>query len=246
MSAERLQKILSGAGLCSRREAEEWIAEGRVLVNGAPAVLGQKADPASDSIRVDGKVLRAPAGNVSRRYILLHKPKGYLSTTSDPEGRPTVLDLLPPALRRGVKPVGRLDAASEGLIFLTDDGDFAQAVSHPSRGVAKTYHVKVWGEPPEKSVERLRRGIVLDRRKTAPAEIDRHHSTARKGEEGNTWYTVVLHEGRSRQIRRMFDAIGHPVSKLKRVAIGAVRDEKLPTGAYRRLTETEIRRLLRK
>lgn len=246
MSAERLQKILSGAGLCSRREAEEWIAEGRVLVNGAPAVLGQKADPASDSIRVDGKVLRGAASSVPRRYILLHKPKGYLSTTSDPEGRPTVVDLLPPALRRGVKPVGRLDAASEGLIFLTDDGDFAQAVSHPSRGVAKTYHVKVWGEPPEKSVERLRRGIVLDRRKTAPAEIDRHHTTARKGEEGNTWYTVVLHEGRSRQIRRMFDAIGHPVSKLKRVAIGSVRDEKLPPGAFRRLTETEIRRLLRK
>jgi pseudouridine synthase len=246
MSAERLQKILAGAGLCSRREAEEWIAEGRVLVNGKSAVIGQKADPSVDAIRVDGKILRPPAAPAARRYILLHKPKGYLSTTSDPEGRPTVLDLLPPVLRKGVKPVGRLDAASEGLILLTDDGDFAQAVSHPSRGVAKTYRVKVWGEPAEKSVERLRRGIVLDRRKTAPAEIDRHHSTARKGEEGNTWYTVVLHEGKSRQIRRMFELIGHPVSKLKRVAIGTLQDDKLPAGAYRKLTETEIRRLLKK
>jgi pseudouridine synthase len=112
--------------------------------------------------------------------------------------------------------------------------------------VAKTYRVKVWGEPSEKSVERLRRGIVLDRRKTAPAEIDRHHSTARKGEEGNTWYTVVLHEGKSRQIRRMFELIGHPVSKLKRVAIGSLQDDKLPAGAFRKLTETEIRRLLKK
>ena len=199
MTPERLQKIIAGAGLCSRREAEEWIAEGRVLVNGKPAVLGQKADPSADAIRVDGKVLRPPGPAAARRYILL-----------------------------------------------TDDGDFSQAVSHPSRGVAKTYRVKVWGEPSEKSIERLRRGVVLDRRKTAPAEIDRHHSTARKGEEGNTWYTVVLHEGKSRQIRRMFELIGHPVSKLNRVAIGALRDEKLPAGAYRKLTEIEIRRLLKK
>ena len=244
MTEERLQKIIAAAGLCSRREAEEWIAEGRVLVNGAPAVLGQKADPGSDAIRVDGKSLRPPVAPAARRYILLNKPKGYVSTTSDPEGRPTVIDLVPPALRRGLKPVGRLDTASEGLILLTDDGGFAQAVSHPSRGVGKTYRVKVWGEPSEKAVERLRRGVSLDGRRTAPAEIDRQRSTGRRGAEGNTWYTVVLHEGRSRQIRRMFDAIGHPVSKLKRVAIGPVRDDRLPVGAFRRLTEREIRRLL--
>lgn len=243
MSEERLQKIIAAAGLCSRREAEEWISEGRVLVNGKRAALGEKADPAADAIRVDGKVLRPAAVSGPRRYVLLHKPKGFVSTTSDPQGRPTVLDLLPPALRRGLKPVGRLDTASEGLILLTDDGDFAQAVSHPSRGVAKEYRVKVWGEPSEKSIERLRRGIVLDGKRTAPAEIDRHHSTGRRGEEGNTWYTVVLHEGRSRQIRRMFDAIGHPVSKLSRVAIGPVRDPKLPAGAFRRLTEPEVRKL---
>ena len=243
MTAERLQKIMAAAGLCSRREAEEWIAEGRVSVNGVRAGLGQRADPESDAIRVDGKALRRPPAPAARRYILLNKPRGYVSTTTDPEGRPTVIDLVAPALRKGLKPVGRLDAASEGLILLTDDGDFAQAVSHPSHGIGKTYRVKVWGEPGEKSIERLRRGIALDGRRTAPAQIDRHHSTGRRGEEGNTWYTIVLHEGRSRQIRRMFDAIGHPVSKLKRVAIGTVRDDRLPAGAYRRLTEREIRRL---
>jgi len=246
MSAERLQKIIAAAGLCSRREAEEWIEEGRVLVNGKRALLGQKADADNDAIRVDGKVLRRTETKGPRRYVLLNKPKGYVSTTSDPQGRPTVLDLVPPALRRGLKPVGRLDTASEGLILLTDDGDFAQAVSHPSRGVAKEYRVKVWGEPSEKSVERLRRGISLEGRRTAPAEIARHHSTGRRGEEGNTWYTVVLHEGRSRQIRRMFEAIGHPVSKLSRVAIGTIRDPKLPAGAFRKLTEPEIRKLLKK
>lgn len=242
MSLDRLQKILSAAGLCSRREAEEWIEEGRVFVNGKLAILGQKASLEADSIRVDGKVLRAGGGS-PRRYILLHKPKGYVSTTNDPQGRPTVLDLIAPVLRKGLKPVGRLDTASEGLILLTDDGDFAQTVSHPSHGVGKTYRVKVWGEPPEKSVERLRRGLLLEGRRTAPAEIERHHSTARRGEEGNTWYTIVLHEGRSRQIRRMFEAVGHPVSKLKRVAIGPIRDEKLAPGAYRKLTDAEIARL---
>jgi pseudouridine synthase len=244
MSAERLQKLIAAAGLCSRREAEEWIAEGRVLVNGKRALLGQKADPATDAVRVDGKVLRRNEATGPRRYVLLHKPKGYVSTTSDPQGRPTVLDLVPAPLRRGLKPVGRLDTASEGLILLTNDGDFAQAVSHPSRGVAKEYRVKVWGEPSEKAVDRLRRGIPLDGRKTAPAEIARHHSTGRRGEEGNTWYTVVLHEGRSRQIRRMFEAIGHPVSKLSRVAIGPIRDPKLPPGGFRRLTDREIGKLL--
>jgi len=246
MSEDRLQKILSAAGLCSRREAEEWIVEGRVLVNGKRAALGQKADPDADSIRVDGKVIRRRDTGALRRYILLHKPRGYVSTTNDPQGRPTVLDLIAPSLRKALKPVGRLDTASEGLILLTDDGDFAQAVSHPSHGVGKTYQVKVWGEPPQKAIERLRRGIAIDGRRTAPAEVERHHSTARKGEEGNTWYTVVLHEGRGRQIRRMFEAIGHPVSKLKRVAIGPIRDEKLSAGAYRKLSTTEVRRLLRK
>lgn len=241
MSQERLQKILASEGLCSRREAEEWIREGRVFVNGQPAVLGQKADPARDAIRVGHRLLR-PAGR-PRRYVLLNKPRGLLVTTSDPEGRPTVVDLLPPGLRKGIKPVGRLDFASEGLLLLTDDGDFAQAVSHPSTGCAKTYHVKVWGEPPEKSLERLRRGIVLEGRRTAPCEIERHHTT--RHEEGNTWLTMVLHEGRNRQIRKMFEAIGHPVSKLRRVAIGPLKDQGLPPGAYRLLSEEEVRKILK-
>lgn len=244
MSAERLQKILSAAGLCSRREAEEWIEEGRVLVNGAKASLGQKADLARDSIRVDGKVLRRR--DSARRYVLLNKPKGYITTTSDPEGRPTVLDLLPPVLRKGLKPVGRLDFSSEGLLILTDDGEFAQDVSHPSGGLAKTYHVKVWGEPAEKDLDRLRRGVAIDGKRTKPCEIERHHTTTgRREEEGNTWLTVVLHEGRSRQIRKMFDRIGHPVSKLRRVSIGPIRDEKLRVGAFRPLTKDEIRKLVR-
>lgn len=243
MSEERLQKILSAAGLCSRREAEEWISEGRVKVNGKTAGLGQKADPEVDAIRVDGKVLPRRSPGEAHRYILLNKPKGFVTTTSDEKGRPTVLELLPPKLRKGIKPVGRLDLATEGLLLLTDDGDFAQAVSHPSRGVAKTYRVKVWGEPSERNLERLRKGINLEGRRTAPCEIERHHSTSRRGEEGNTWYTVVLHEGKSRQIRRMFETVGHAVSKLKRVAIGPLRDEKLPVGAYRPLSPAEVKAL---
>lgn len=242
MSEERLQKILAAAGVCSRREAEELIRDGKVFVNGEAAQLGQKADPARDAIRVGQRLLR-----VSRkpyRYVLLNKPRGLLSTTADPEGRSTVMELLPPALRKGLKPVGRLDAGSEGLLLLTDDGGFAQSVSHPSTGCGKTYHVKVWGEPSEKTLERLRRGVRLDGKKTAPCEIERHHSTSREGE-GNTWLTVVLHEGRNRQIRRMFEMVGHPVSKLKRVAIGPLRDDKLPPGAFRPLLPEEIRRVLR-
>ena len=243
MSEERLQKILASAGVCSRREAEEWIREGRVFVNGRTATIGEKADPARDAIRVGRRLLRFE-GERPRRYLLLNKPKGILSATADPEGRPTVLDLVPPALRKGLKPVGRLDFASEGLLLLTDDGDFAQAVSHPSKGCGKTYHVKVSGEPTERTLERLRRGIVLDGRRTAPAEIERHHTTQREGE-GNSWLTVVLHEGRNRQIRRMFQTVGHPVSKLKRVAIGPLRDEKLPSGSFRDLSPEEVRKILR-
>jgi 23S rRNA pseudouridine2605 synthase len=244
MSEERIQKILSTAGLCSRREGEEWIQEGRVFVNGAKASLGQKADLSRDSIRVDGKLLRPK--DSPRRYVLLNKPKGYITTTSDPGGRPTVMDLLPPGLRKGLRPVGRLDLASEGLLILTDDGEFAQELSHPSGGFAKTYRVKVWGEPVEKDLDRLRRGVAIDNKKTKPCEIERHHTTRRKEEEGNTWLTVVLHEGRSRQIRKMFDRIGHPVSKLRRVSIGPIRDEKLPVGAFRSLTKEEIRKMTRR
>jgi 23S rRNA pseudouridine2605 synthase len=236
----RVQKIIAEAGLASRREAEEWIREGRVRVNGAVAELGARADPERDAVRVDGKRIRPRAG--ARSYLLLNKPKGYVTTLDDPERRKTVLDLLPPGLRRGVKPVGRLDVQTEGLLLLTDDGDLARLVTHPSTGCPKEYRVKVSGVPAEAKLERLRRGIALEGRPTHPAEIERVSTTGRGGD-GNTWLKVVLREGRTRQIRRMFEAIGHPVSKLKRVAIGPIRDEKLPTGAWRPLLPAEVERL---
>ena len=236
----RIQKILAQAGLASRREAEAWIREGRVFVNGKVAQLGDRADPSRDAIRVDEKRVRPRSG--PRTYILLNKPRGYVTTVSDPQRRDTVLDLVAGGLRRGVKPVGRLDVQTEGLLLLTDDGDLARDLTHPSTGCSKEYRVKVSGKPAEKDLERLRRGVVLDGRRTLPSTIERISSTGR-GEEGNTWLRVVLTEGRNRQIRRMFERIGHPVSKLARVAIGPIRDEKLLPGAHRKLTGAEIRAL---
>ena len=240
MSAVRIQKLIAEAGLASRREAEEWIREGRVLVNGRAASLGDRADPERDAVRVDGKRLPARAGR--RSYVLLNKPRGYVTTTEDPEGRHTVLDLLPPGLARGVKPVGRLDVQTEGLLLLTDDGGVARLVTDPSTRCPKEYRVKVSGVPAEAQLEKLRRGIFLDGRRTRAAEIVRVSTTARGGE-GNSWLKVVLTEGRSRQIRRMFEVIGHPVSKLKRVAIGPIRDADLPSGAWRPLSRGEVERL---
>jgi pseudouridine synthase len=237
----RIQKIIAEAGLASRREAEEWIREGRVRVNGQVARLGDRADPERDSIRVDGKRVRPRAG--AKSYVLLNKPKGYVTTVDDPEGRNTVLDLLPPALRGAVKPVGRLDVQTEGLLLLTNDGELAALVTNPSTGCPKEYSVKVSGIPPERELEKLRRGIPLDGRRTRPADIERISTTSRRGEEGNAWLRVVLKEGRTRQIRRMFEAIGHPVSKLKRVAIGPIRDDRLPSGAWRPLSGGEVDRL---
>ena len=238
----RIQKLISEAGLASRREAEEWIREGRVRVNGEVAHLGDRADPQSDAVRVDGRRLAFRAR--SKSYLLLNKPKGYVTTTDDPEGRHTVLDLLPAGLRRAVKPVGRLDVQTEGLLLLTDDGELAALVTHPSTGCPKEYRVKVSGVPRETELEKLRRGIVLDGRRTKPAEIERV-STTERGESGNAWIRVVLREGRTRQIRRMFEAIGHPVSKLKRIAIGPIRDDRLPAGAWRNLAPAEVDRLRR-
>lgn len=242
MRPERIQKILAGAGLASRREAETWIREGRVRVNGAPARLGDRADPAKDAIKVDGKRI-APARG-PRTYILLNKPRGLVTTVSDPERRGTVVDLLPEGLRRRVRPVGRLDVQTEGLLLLTDDGDLARRVSHPSTGCGKEYSVKVSGVPDEKSLERLRRGISLDGERTRPCRIERVSTTERRGE-GNSWLRVMLREGRTRQIRRMFQLVGHPVSKLKRTAIGPIRDPALPSGAYRRLSPREVEALKR-
>ena len=237
MSSVRIQKLISEAGLASRREAEEWIRQGRVEVNGRVAALGQRADPQSDAVKVDGKRVRPRSG--PRTYLLLNKPKGFVTTLSDPEQRDTVLDLIPGQLRRGVKPVGRLDVQTVGLLLLTDDGDLARLVTHPSTGCPKEYRVKVSGVPEEKKLERLRGGIFLDGSRTRACEIRRVSTTAGRGQ-GNSWLSVVLREGRSRQVRRMFETIGHPVSKLKRVAIGPIRDERLPVGAFRALAPREV------
>jgi 23S rRNA pseudouridine2605 synthase len=236
----RLQKLISEAGLASRREAEDWIREGRVLVNGRVAQLGERADAERDAIRVDGKRVRPRAG--ARTYILLNKPKGFVTTVSDPAQRKTVMDLLPDNLRRGVRPVGRLDVQTEGLLLLTDDGDLAARVTHPRSACGKQYRVKVSGVPKETDLERLRRGVFLDGARTRPCQIDRISTTGGRGE-GNSWLDVVLREGRSRQIRRMFETIGHPVSKLKRTAIGPIRDDRLPVGAARTLSPAEIEAL---
>jgi 23S rRNA pseudouridine2605 synthase len=216
-----------------------------VRVNGKVATLGERADPDKDSIKVDDKRIRPTAG--PKTYILLNKPKGFITTVSDPEGRDTVLDLLPARLRKSVKPVGRLDVMTEGLILLTDDGELARIVTHPSSGCAKEYMVKVSGEPSEAKLDKLRRGgIPIDGRPMRPCGVERASGTPRKGDtEGNTWLRVTLTEGRTRQIRRMFEMLGHPVSKLKRVAIGPIRDAELTPGAYRPLADTEVAALLR-
>lgn len=239
MSEDRLQKILARSGMGSRRAAEEIITEGRVTVNGRVATLGDKADPDHDAIKVDGKRLHPPK---EHHYLLLNKPRAVMSTASDPEGRPTVLELVPPGLRKALVPVGRLDFLTEGLILLTDDGDFAQRVAHPRYGCTKTYEVKVRGTPDGRSLERLRRGIVLEGERTRPAAIDPRPV---KSDTGNSWWIVELGQGRTRQIREMFKRVGHPVMKLRRVAIGPVRDPDLPVGHLRELSEKEVEMLRR-
>lgn len=238
---DRIQKILARAGVSSRREAETLITEGRVTVNGQPAELGQKADPEHDSIKLDGKRILLPR---EHRYLLLNKPRGVMTTVADPGGRPTVIDLVPPALRKALVPVGRLDFLTEGLILLTDDGDFANRVAHPRYGCRKTYEVKVSGRPAERDLDRLREGIVLEGERTAPCRIEPRSMPRAKGADGeNSWWNVELSQGRTRQIREMFQRIGHPVGKLRRVAIGGLTDPNLPLGAIRELSPREVEML---
>jgi 23S rRNA pseudouridine2605 synthase len=237
----RLQKILSAAGVASRRAAERLIVEGRVSVNGRTVLeLGTKADPERDDIRVDGSRVGRAASPI---YLLLNKPRGYVTTRSDPEGRPTVLALLPD-VRAYVFPVGRLDYDSEGLLILTNDGDLAARLTHPSHEVAREYHVRVLGVPDDRDLSRLARGIVLDGRRTAPAEI-RLLEVVGAGRTPHAIITVTLHEGRTRQVRRMFESIGHPVADLRRVRIGPIQDDRLKLGAFRGLTEREVAALKR-
>ncbi len=233
---ERLQKILAHAGVSSRRKAEELIQSGRVSVNGHTVTeLGSKADPDFDVIKVDGRKL----GHAQRHlYILLHKPKNIMSTSSDPEGRPTVMEYVKGKVKERVYPVGRLDFASEGLIILTNDGEFTKSMTKAGV-VPKVYHVKIAGEASEQDIARLRRGRYIGGERLAPCGIE-----LLKGGE-NPWYEVTLHQGRNQQIRRMFQSIGHPVEKLRRVRIGFLEDEKLRPGQWRFLTEHEVNQLKR-
>jgi len=238
MPTERLQKIIAAAGIASRRKAEELITQGMVTVNGQTVTeLGSKADPEQDHIRVNGKLLHGPQRHI---YLLMNKPKGYVTTLHDPEHRPTVMDLLRGVGAR-VYPVGRLDYASEGLLLLTNDGNFAYRLMKAASHVPKTYMVKVAGNPTSESLAKLREGISIptDRGKrvrTAPARIRVIRESA------NPWYEVTLIEGRNRQIRRMFEEVGHHVEKIKRVRYGPLQLDVHP-GQYRKLAAEEVAKL---
>lgn len=237
---ERLQKLIAAAGLASRRHAEQMITAGEVSVNGQVVTeLGTRADPAKDHIKVRGRLINTLLETHEKIYILLYKPRGYLTSLSDTEGRPVVIDLLPPNLGR-VHPVGRLDFNTEGLLILTNDGELTNFITSARNQVAKVYEVKVKGVPPVDAIARLRRGITIDGERTASSEI-----TLRGTTETNAWYEVILHEGRNQQIRKMFDAIGHSVLKLRRIAIGPLRDERLAPGQWRPLETREVKEILR-
>ncbi len=231
---ERLQKLIAQAGIASRRASEQLITAGDVTVNGEiVTTLGTKADPEKDHIKVRGRLINTKLQNRSNVYILLNKPKGYLSSAADPEGRKLVIDLVKG--RGRLHPVGRLDYNTEGLIILTNDGEFTNFVSS-SKTIPKVYEVKVKGLPTTVAINKLRRGVVLeDGFKTAPADIKELKPTDKNG-----WYEVTLHEGHNQQIRKMFDTIGHSVVKLKRTAIGPIADRHLAVGASRPLTPEEV------
>ncbi len=216
------------------------IREGRVTVNGrVVTALGSRADAGSDHIKVDGRLITRAE---THRYILLYKPKEVMTTVEDPQGRRTVIELVR-GVRERIYPVGRLDYHSEGLVLLTNDGDLAFKVSHPKHGSVKTYHVKVRGVPEQRLVEKLERGITIEGKRTLPTEIERMKTTGQSDDQGNSWFEVKLREGRTHQIRKMFQAVGHPVSKLKRVAIGPISDPKLTPGVWRELTKQEVKML---
>jgi pseudouridine synthase len=236
-SKVRLQKILSTAGVASRRASEQMILEGRVTVNGETVLtLGAKADPATDAIKVDGRRIKL---DVRNRYLVLYKPKGYVTTRSDPEGRPTVMDLIGEGAY--IYPVGRLDFDSEGLLLMMTDGDLAARLTHPRHEVDKVYEVIVLGVPDPKAMEKLRKGVFIDGRRTSPAVV--HAGTTVKGTRPTTLITITLREGRNRQIRKMCRAVGLPVRDLRRVRMGAVGLGRLKPGQWRDLTTDEVRQL---
>jgi pseudouridine synthase len=262
---QRLQKVLAQAGVASRRAAERLIADGRVSVNGKTVTeMGTKADPSTDDIKVDGRRLHAPE---RKRYILLNKPAGYVSTRSDPQRRRTVIDLLV-GVREYVYPVGRLDYDTEGLLLLTNDGDLASRLTHPRHGVERSYEARVAGMPDADALRQLREGIPLDGRRTLPAEVvllnarrdaggaaagaskdaplRRSASATRDAplrQRRDGVVQITIREGRNRQVRRMLEAVGHPVRELARTRIGPLTDRRLKPGAWRDLTAEEIRTL---
>ncbi|HWE56411.1 MAG TPA: pseudouridine synthase [Acidimicrobiales bacterium] len=224
-----MQKVLAAAGIGSRRHCEELIADGRVVVNGEAAVLGRRVDPDRDKVVVDGVPVATRQGLV---YYLLNKPAGVVSTAADTHGRPTVIEMVPTEPR--VYPVGRLDAETEGLLLLTNDGDLTHRLTHPSFGVDKEYLAHVRGQPRAADIRRLRQGIELDDGWTAPAKVSQVAPDALR---------ITIHEGRNRQVRRMADAIGHPVLRLVRTRIGPLRGNDLAPGGWRPLTQDEVRSL---
>lgn len=228
---ERVQKVLARLGFGSRRVCDDLIEEGRVTVNGEVAVLGRRVHTDRDEVAVDGVVVGIRPGSV---YYLLNKPRGVVTTASDPQGRRTVVELVPDEPR--VFPVGRLDADTEGLLLLTNDGDLAHRLTHPSFGVDKEYLAEVQGEPTANALRTLRKGVELDDGITSPAKVSAVAPTALR---------ITIHEGRNRQVRRMCEAVGHPVVRLVRMRIGPLADRKLKPGEWRALTTDEVRSLER-
>lgn len=236
-SLVRLQKIISNAGIASRRKAERFILEGRVSVNRVTIrELGAKANPLTDNIEVDGKKIKRLSQKV---YILLNKPRGCVTTVRDDRGRPTVIDVLK-GIKTNVYPVGRLDFNTEGILLLTNDGDFAHLLAHPRHKISKVYVVKVKGIPTEKELEKISSNIVIDKKKIAPSGVSLERITGK-----NSWLKITLQEGQKRQVRKMCEFIRHPVIKLKRIKYAFLELKGLKPGEYRGLTDNEVKKLMK-
>ena len=238
MAEERLQKLIARSGQCSRRDAEQLIRDGRVTVNGRVAGLGDRADLERDHVKVDGKALRR---SEPLRYLLLYKPREVMTTCDDPEQRRTVVDLVRPHVRERVFPVGRLDYHSEGLLLLTNDGELAERVSHPKHGLVREYLAKIRGDLDDGQLRKLLAGSVIEGRRVRPRSARRVYAS-RGG--SNSWWSIEVAEGRTHEVRELFFRVGHPVQRLRRTAIGPIRDEKLRPGDFRTLAEDEVQALM--
>jgi 23S rRNA pseudouridine2605 synthase len=233
----RLQKFLAKCGVASRRKAETLISEGRVTVDGKIVnTMGLKINPDKQRVFFDGKQVSFEKEKI---YYLLNKPKGYITTVSDPQGRPIVTDLIKDISER-IFPVGRLDLDTEGALLLTNDGELAQKMQHPSYGVTKTYDALVIGKPHQKKLDLLKKGILLEDRMTSPASVEVIKQFSK-----STLVRITIHEGRKRQVRKMFAAIGHPVNSLKRIAYGRLYLKNLPQGSYRRLNKEDLKNIFK-